>query len=60
MITDMGGLQSWNPAAAMPVGADIIRPSNGAPRRPNGVVVVGRGGTVEGTSFAACGEASDP
>ena len=32
----------------------------GPPRRPNGVVVVGRGGPAEGMSFRACPEANDP
>ena len=32
----------------------------GPPPKPSEAGSVGRGGTVEGTSFAACGEASDP
>ena len=58
----------YHPPAS--VGATCGRPSAGGaprgarpmgpPRRPNGVVVVGRGGPAEGMSFRACPEANDP
>ena len=50
------GATCGRPSAGVPPGT---RPM-GPPRRPNGVVVVGRGGPAEGMSFRACPEANDP
>ena len=50
------GATCRRPSAGVPPGT---RPM-GPPRRPNGVVVVGRGGPAEGMSFRACPEANDP
>ena len=56
-----GGL--WPPGSAgrgIPDAPPVRAYPAGAPPKPSEAGSVGRGGTVEGTSFAVYGEASDP